>query len=106
MATHDNPEINVTKNITAIEWLKAEMLGEVAALFKAIITASEERIVGALATIIITAYVLAKRLGIGFATVDTQIEQRLQHNINDQHELEKWYGDLSSLLVYMEKRKR
>jgi hypothetical protein len=52
------------------------------------------------------AYLLGKRVGVSFHTVDTKIKAQLLANINNGHEVERWYGDLSDLLRYIENQKR
>lgn len=97
---------DVVKNIKVIEWLKADLLGSTSSLFKAMLRGSEERLLDALAGIILTCYVLGRRLGINSSRLDLRIEAKLRQGIDDSHEVEKWYGDLSSLLKYMTDKKR
>ena len=97
------PQLDITKNIRTIEWIKAEMIGSVSAVFKAMIKGSEEKIIEALSTLIVMAYVLGRRLGISFAQMDVHIESKLKQGIEGEHEVEKWYGDFSALLQYKSK---
>jgi len=106
MTGNNGGELNIAQNIKVIEWLKSELLSEVTNLFKGIFSASEEKIISALSTLIIICYVLGKRLGFSFARIDGQVESSLRHSISNNHELEKWYGDLSALIDYLEARKR
>lgn len=99
-------QIDVAKNLRVIEWLKAELVESVAALFKALMKAGDEAVSDCLATIMITTYILGKRVGISFQHVDMQIEGKLRLSINEAHEVEKWYGDLSALLVYLESKRQ
>lgn len=99
-----NPEIDIARNIRAIEWVKAQIIDGVATLFKALIKNSEEAITDALATIIMSCYILARRLGVGFSRVDHSILHTLNTEIESGHELENWYGDLSMLRHYMEEK--
>jgi len=99
-------QIDVAKNIRMIEWLKAELVGSAALLLKNLVKGSEELILDSLATTIMTAYVLGKRVGITFNRVDQRLKEKLLASINEEHEIEKWYGDLSSLLRHMDGRKR
>lgn len=89
-----------------IEWLKAELVESVAALFKALLKTGDDAVTDCLATIIITTYILGKRIGVSFQSIDFRVESKLRISINDAHEVEKWYGDLSTLLGYLENRKR
>jgi len=101
-----NRGIDVAKNLKIIEWLKAEMVDSVGALFKALLKTGNDAAADALAAIIIVAYLLGKRVGVSFYTVDARIKAQLMANINDGHEVEQWYGDLSDLLHYLETQKR
>lgn len=96
-------EVDIAKNMRTIDWLKVELLSGISSLFKFMLKGSEELIIDALASIIITCYILGKRLGIGFARVDLKAMHKLRVNISDNHQVEQWYGDLSALLEYMEK---
>lgn len=98
-------DINIAKNLRVIEWLKAELVESVAALFKSLMRGGEDAISDALATIIITTYILGRRVGITFQHVDMKVQGKLRLSINEAHEVEKWYGDLSGLLKYLEEDK-
>jgi hypothetical protein len=102
MPANSGPEIDIARNIRAIEWVKAEMVDGMAALFKALIKNSEEAIVDALAAIIIGCYLLARRLGLNLNKIERRIEHKIQSEIHTEHELESWYGDFSNLLQHME----
>lgn len=99
-------EGGIAKNIKIIEWLKADLITSVSALFKAMLRCNEELIMDALASLHITCYVLGRRLGINFARLDLKVEAKLRKGIDQEHEVEKWYGDLSGLLNYLAEKKR
>lgn len=99
-------EFDVAKNVKVIEWLKAELVSSVAALLKAMVKGSEGLILECLTAILITAYILGKRLGISYSRMDMNMKAHLRETIETEHEMEKWYGDISSLLKYMEDGKR
>jgi len=61
-----NRGIDVAKNLKIIEWLKAEMVDSVGALFKALLKTGNDAAADALAAIIIVAYLLGKRVGVSF----------------------------------------
>lgn len=96
----------IAKNIKVIEWLKADLMASTSSLFKAMLRGSEERLLDALASIVMTCYILGRRLGINFSRLDLRVEAKLRQGIDDDHEVEKWYGDLSSLLKYFTEKKR
>lgn len=82
------------------------MVDSVGALFKSLLRSGNDAAADALAAIIIVAYVLGKRVGVSFYTVDTRVKAKLTTGINDGHEVEQWYGDLSDLLHYLDSKKR
>ncbi|MTI83525.1 MAG: hypothetical protein FH756_06380 [Firmicutes bacterium] len=96
----------IAKNIKVIEWLKADLMASTSSLFKAMLSGSEEKLLDALASMVLTCYVLGKRLGINFSRLDLRVEAKLRQGIDDDHEVEKWYKDLSSLLKYFIDKKR
>lgn len=96
----------IANNIKVIEWLKADLMASTSSLFKAMLRGSEERLLDALASMVLTCYILGRRLGISFSRLDLRIEAKLRQGIDDGHEVEKWYNDLSSLLNYYTEKKR
>jgi len=96
-------EIDIARNLKTVEWLKSELVSSIANLFKALIRGQEEPILESLANIIVATYLLGKRVGINFSKVDLKVESIVKMNIQDEHEVEKWYGDLSNLLHYLKK---
>lgn len=99
-------EGGIAKNIKVVEWLKADLVNSAAALFKAMLRSSEDLMLDALASLVITCYVLGRRLGLSFSRLDLRVEAKLRQGIDEDHELEKWYGDLSTLLNYLVDKKR
>jgi hypothetical protein len=100
MTRPDDQEIDIARNLRTIEWLKSELVEGVSFFFKALIRNSEDLITEALAAIILTCYFLSKRLGIGYSRLDKRVEEKLRSNLETNHQLEEWYGDLSSCLKY------
>ena len=100
-----NPKDNsITKNLKVIEWLKTELLSSVSSLFKLMIKNQEEKILTVLANIVMSAYLLAKRLGYSFEQLNRKVEEKLKDNIHSQHQIENWYGELSQLLDHFQNR--
>lgn len=93
-------EPGIARNVRVVEWLKADLVASTAGVFRAMARGSEDKLVDALAGVVITCYVLARRLGIGFSLLDLRVEAKLRQNIEEGHEVERWYGDLSSYLNY------
>lgn len=99
-------QLDITKNVRAIEWLKCELLGAVTLLYRATLRGSEEHILDALAQAVLAVYLLARRLGIGFARLDAKVRAMVHQSIIEEHELEKWYGDLSAFEQHLDGTKR
>ncbi|MCL5935064.1 MAG: MazG-like family protein [Firmicutes bacterium] len=99
-------EPGIAKNIRIVEWLKADLITSVSALYKGMLRGSEEKLLEALSGIIVTCYVLGRRMGYNFSKIDVAVEAKLRQGIEDEHEVEKWHGDLSMLLAYLVDRKR
>lgn len=96
-------EIDIARNLKTVEWLKTELVSSVANLFKALVRGQEEPILESLSNTIVATYLLGKRVGINFSKVDSKVENIIRMNIQEEHEVEKWYGDLSNLLHYLKK---
>jgi hypothetical protein len=99
-------EVNVVKNVKTIELIKAEIITAIGDLFKAMVKNSEEGILNALSNLILGCYFLGKRLGIPFAKLDQEIEERLFAPELQTVDLEKWFGDVTSLQQYTKERFR
>lgn len=95
-------ELDILNNLKIVEWLKADLVETVGALMKSMLKAGNDATTDALATLIIIAYILGRRLGISFQVIEMRIKLKLNNSINDAHEIEQWYGDLTHLQNYME----
>lgn len=107
MIQGDN-NIDVTKNIKMIEWLKSELLTTIASLYELLVKGvkdSQEALVDVLANIILVTYLLAKRLGVNFARIDMKIEDKIKLGLLEKHKIEEWYGDLSDLKQYLHRNR-
>lgn len=100
-----NQKNNITKNLKIIEWLKSELLNSVSHLFKVLLKDSQANVIDALANLIISTYLLAKRLGVSPDKLERKVRDNLQENIDQNHEIEEEYGDLSLVLKHIIKRK-
>ena len=94
-------EIDIARNFKTIEWLKTELIGGVANLFRAMMQNSEDAIVDTLVNIIITGYLLCRRLGISPERLEAKMESKVKANMDAEHEMEKWYGDFSALYYHI-----
>lgn len=97
-------ESDILRKLRFIEALKAELVVQVGQFYHAMAESSELKIRDALAAIVISCYVLARRLGISFSGLDEAIGAKLTQNIEREVEVEKLYGDLSEYKRYLRRR--
>ncbi len=102
----NSPDINIVKNVRTIEWLKAELVSGIGALFKAMVKNNEEMIADSLAALIMGCYFLGKRLSIPFDKLDQKVINRLESAPLQEHEIEEWYGDVTNLEQYFKERQQ
>jgi len=106
-------EIDITRNIKIIEWLKSELLTDVANLFKILVNGMKEEVhevlSETLSNIILISYLLGRRLGISYNSIELKIQKKIKLGLVENHDVEKYYGDLSELAKHLnssrEKRK-
>lgn len=98
---------DITKNIKIVEWMKTEILMSVSDLFNLLfkgVKPLDEALQDTLANIIMITYLLAKRMGISFKEIDYKIKEKIRIGIEEDHSVERWYGDLSNLKKHMDNR--
>lgn len=103
-----NQDTDITRNIRIIEFLKSEILTAVASLYQNLLKGTKmghEAVLDILANLIMVTYLLGKRLGLSYAVIDSKITEKIRMGMIEEHEIEKWYGDLSDLSEYMKKSK-
>lgn len=97
--------LDITRNVKIIDILKGEMLTDIAELFKLMNRDSDEDIhdiaMDILANIVIESYVLGRRMGLSYESLDIQIREKLRSGIEENNAMEKWYKDLSTLNNHM-----
>ncbi len=100
--------MGISTNMRAIDTIKSEILSEVANLYKAMAECDEingyDDVSDKIATIIAMDYLLARRLGIGLSAVDAKISELLSIAIDNNHELELEFSDMSELKKHIGKR--
>ncbi|MBF8982307.1 MazG-like family protein [Lutibacter sp. B2] len=104
---HGNRNIDITKNIRIIEWLKSELLTTIASLYEILLKGERETqtvLIDILSNIIFVTYILGKRLGVSFSRIDMKIEDKIRLGILENHKLEDWHGDLSDLKQHFDRR--
>ncbi len=80
--------------------MKAEMAGSMGQLFRLMVSGGGESSVDPLADMVMASYLLARRLGVSFEDLDARVSERLGANVRRDHQLERWFGDLSALDAY------
>lgn len=98
------PDNDIARNFKTIDWLKAEILGSVAQVYRSLARADEDPRSSDLANAIIGCYLLGKHLGISYASLDAQVEANIKENIQNGHEIEQWYSDFSTLAAHRKGR--
>jgi len=93
----------LAREVEAADWLVASLTEAQAAVIRGFLRGEEEALLDGLAEMLILSYLLAGRLGFGFRRLDLRARERLRANIASRHELERWFGDLSGLLVHLER---
>ncbi len=99
-------DVDIARNLKSIEWLKTELIGGVAELYRAMRAARDEAILDQLANVIMTAYVLCRRLGFDFTELEQRLTHKVQANARKPHDFEEWYGDFSALERHRSLRQR
>jgi hypothetical protein len=103
-------EIDITRNIKIIEWLKSELLTEVADLFKVLARGAREELHEAvgemISSIILISYLLGKRLGISYNIIELKVHNKVKLGLVENHDVEKYYGDLSELSRHLDRSRR
>jgi hypothetical protein len=103
-----NQDTDITKNIRMIEFLKSELLTTVAALYQNLLKGTKVGqgvIQDILANLVMVTYLLGKRLGISYSMIDSRMLEKIRIGMLEEHEAEKWYGDLTDLSEYMKMKK-
>lgn len=104
MAYYDR-EVDITRNIKIIEWLKSELLTDTANLFKIMVDGVKEEIHEVLAetlsNIILISYLIGRRLGISYNSIELKIQGKIKLGLIENHDVEKYYGDLSELAKHL-----
>lgn len=71
-------ELDITKNIRLIEYLKADIIGSTSEIYKRMAQNADSRDVAeAIGDVVLKAYLLADALGIGYSVVDTKVSELL-----------------------------
>jgi hypothetical protein len=103
-------EIDITRNIKLIEWLKSELITDLADLYKVLAGGAREELHEAvgdvLSNMILISYLLGKRLGISYNAVEMKIHKKIRLGLVENNDVEKYYGDLSELSKHLGSNRR
>ena len=103
-------EIDITRNIKIIEWLKSQLLADLADLFMVLASGGREELHEAvgdvLSNIILISYLLGKRLGVSYNAVEMKIQNKVRLGLVENNDVEKYYGDLSELSRHLGSRRK
>ncbi len=93
--------MDITKNMRLIESLKSDLLLAVSHLFAEMSSETCEDIrdvaLDTLSDAIIVSYLLSRRLGLDYAALEKQIASKIRLGLLQEHDTEKYFGDLSAL---------
>jgi len=101
---HMEKDMDLAKRVKVIEWLKTEIIDQSARLLKGIWEGSQAKTVDALASLISSGYILGRRLGVSYRSLDEAIMDKMKQHKAEGHQLEDWYGDISALDEHISKR--
>lgn len=104
MPVKPRADVDIARDLKSVEWLKTELLGGVSGLYRAMREARDETLQDQLANIIVTAYILGRRLGIDFARLEMKVKHIVRSNAEEPHDFEEWYGDFSALAKHLKSR--
>ena len=96
--------MDIAKRTKVIEWLKTEVMDYVARLFKSLWEGSTAKVVDSLSSLIVSSYILGRRVGISYRELDDSILEKLQRSKQEGHQLEELYQDISALDEHLRKR--
>ena len=97
-------EVDLARRAKVIEWLKTEVVDHVAHLLKGMWEGSHAKMIDGLASLVSSGYILGRRLGISYHSLDEAIVEKMKKHRQEGHQLEDWYGDISSLEEHLRKR--
>ncbi|HHY05608.1 MAG TPA: hypothetical protein GX532_01330 [Clostridia bacterium] len=94
------PQLDIVRKIEILDRLKADLASFQAELYQALLKSDSDDFLAAGAKIIITCFLLTKRLGLNFGHLEKQIYQDTELFLEEENKVEEWYGDISALKDY------
>ena len=104
MAFHENGHIATT--VRLMEWLKTDLVAGVSKLHQSLFSGAEKKAVEALNQIMVTCYLLGKKLGLTYYRLDCSLQQRVKQLLRQEEEEELLREELLELLQYLESREK
>lgn len=104
----DNENIDILGNMKVMESYKTYLLSTVADLYATMAKGSKadmDDIIDELAEIAMLSYLISKRLGLDYSTIDDKIIKKLKIGVREESNIEKEYQDYSRLISYLKTRK-
>lgn len=99
------PESDLLSKLKLMERLKAQLVTGMGHVFEALADYGEKSLLDALSNLAITVYVLARRHGIDFASLEEDMVTKLRQPGKRDSELEKLFGDYSQLARYLKQKR-
>ena len=97
---------SISTGIRLLDWLKTELVLSVADVHKWFneSEADRETLTDNLANLIVVSYSLAQRTAVDLKKLDARVLEKIRLGILEDHDLERQYGDLSTLDTHLRKR--
>jgi len=93
--------LDVTRSLRIIENLKSELLEGIATLYRhladPVMEDTRDIAADTLSEMIVVCYLLGKRLGVDYSTMDRHISKKIRLGLINENEIEKYFVDLSEL---------
>ena len=96
---------SILYKLQLLERIKAELITHVGQFFTALAVHQEQRMKESLAAIILTCYILGRRLGIDFLQLDETVFMLTGNTIKQDTTAEKVFGDYSEYLRYLRQKR-
>lgn len=104
----ENRDIDIIKNMKTIEWLKAQILNTIGSLYTTLASGEEntkENLEDIISNLMLNSLLLGRRLGLDYKGIESALRDNIKINLIEEHKIERWYGDLSELLEFIDKHK-
>lgn len=94
------PQLDIARNIEALDSLKVDLASFQAELYQALLKGGSDEFLRASSRIIITCFLLTKRLGLNFGHLEKEVYNNTELLLAENNLVEKWYADISALKEY------